>query len=237
MKDAGLAVGAGMVIGAAAWWVAQKVAELRAELAIARWRAERDPLTGLYNRAGFAGAAQAQLRTAGAHLVLLVDLDDFKPVNDNLGHQVGDQALTEIGHRLAAYVDGRGVAARLGGDEFAAVISVCDAADADATVWTVRQRLAEPMCADGFVFAVWGSVGVARTDGVLRTESVHTLLSRADAAMYRAKRTGTGVAFYDPDTDAGWQNADGVRPAVRRRERLHAPVRPRPVGEVDRDAA
>ena len=84
-----------------------------------RWAAAHDPLTGLANRAEFARRLD---RCASDDLVLLyIDLDDFKPINDMYGHHVGDRVLVEVGRRIAAVIGPGDIVGRLGGDEFAVV--------------------------------------------------------------------------------------------------------------------
>jgi diguanylate cyclase (GGDEF)-like protein len=234
---------AGAALVAAAWTAGAYAAtaeraRLRRALDAALWAAATDPLTGLTNRHGFDTQASTWLR-AGVDeaLVLLLDLDDFKAINDNLGHQVGDAVLTEIAHRLAAVAAPDGVAARLGGDEFVAVLPA--RAEPTSTVTAVRERLAEPMRVEAWTFAVWASIGVTvRPAGVLADGAdLRLLLSQADAAMYRAKRGRLGVCFYHAQLDDGWQATPGVRPAVRRRGRVPSQPSPTPVREVASDAA
>ena len=92
------------------------------------WRrlatARRDPLTGLHTRAGWTTRAEHLLAKHPGALVLLVDLDDFKTINDTHGHAAGDAVLTATAQRLADWCGRHGIAARLGGDEFAAIVKI-----------------------------------------------------------------------------------------------------------------
>ncbi|MFJ9702576.1 GGDEF domain-containing protein [Streptomyces fradiae] len=146
-------------------------------------RARRDPLTGLHTRAGWTTRAERILTTSPTALVLLVDLDDFKAINDTHGHAAGDAVLTATADRLSAWCGRAGVPARLGGDEFAAITT--RALDVDALTAALNQ----PVHHAGTLIPVGASVGVChRTD--LPLPSLTDALSAADAAMYRAKGHG-----------------------------------------------
>jgi diguanylate cyclase (GGDEF)-like protein len=135
--------------------------------------------------------------------VLFLDLDDFKDVNDGLGHAVGDALLRVVAERLRSTLRGADTAARLGGDEFAVLIE--DAAGADEVV-AVADRIvaaiASPTSVGGQDVNVRVSVGVAVSpEG---GESVDELLTNADAAMYVAKAAGKGrSAVYEPGMRIG----------------------------------
>ncbi|WP_345711873.1 putative bifunctional diguanylate cyclase/phosphodiesterase, partial [Kineococcus glutinatus] len=159
-----------------------------------RRSATHDPLTGLPNRRVLSAAIRAALARragrGGAVLVLLLDLDRFKHVNDTFGHEAGDALLQQVVPRLLAAIGPLGVVARLGGDEFAVV---CEDPDGVLTPEEVAGRLgavwAGPVEIAGRALAVSGSVGVAvATDG----STPRTLLRDADAAMYESKRGGPG---------------------------------------------
>ncbi len=155
-------------------------------------RAFHDALTGLPNRLLFAERAAGSLvrtrrdgTTAG---VLFVDLDDFKVVNDTMGHSVGDELLVVAGKRLSAVVRDSDAVARLGGDEFALLIeNVADAAAVDAFAERIVQAFGEPFAlADGSVVST-ATVGVATTQD---SADVDQLLRHADLALYAAKAAG-----------------------------------------------
>lgn len=157
------------------------------------WLAYTDPLTGLGNRARFAQGL-AELRAVRGRreqgvAVLMLDLDDFKVVNDSLGHDAGDTLLRMVADRLSAAVGAAGTVARLGGDEFGVILP---AAGRDAAV-TVAERI---VAAVGTPFEVAGrelrtaaSVGVLVDAGRGRPRE---LLRGADLAMYEAKAAGKG---------------------------------------------
>jgi diguanylate cyclase (GGDEF)-like protein/PAS domain S-box-containing protein len=157
-----------------------------------KYRAFHDALTGLPNRSLFAReaagaleAARAVGRTAG---VLFVDLDDFKVVNDTMGHGVGDELLVAVAARLAATVRKSDTAARLGGDEFALLID--DAADPDAVDAFAERIVAaftEPFALTGAKVLATATVGVATSQD---SGDVDELLRHADLALYAAKTAG-----------------------------------------------
>ena len=129
--------------------------------------------------------------------LLLLDLDQFKEVNDSLGHHAGDQLLVAIAHRLTESVRGpQDLIARLGGDEFAILLPGTDPAGAEHAAGRIRAALAAPFLLDGVRVQAAVSIGIALAPDHGQTLSL--LMRRADIAMYRAKATRTGHAFYDP---------------------------------------
>jgi diguanylate cyclase (GGDEF)-like protein len=150
-----------------------------------------DPLTGLPNRALLGDRMEAALRRARRYgsqvLVALLDLDDFKPVNDRHGHAVGDAVLCETARRLQRSLRATDTVARLGGDEFVLVVE-----DAQAAMSTVADRLLaafdEPFRVEGLTLALSPSIGIVRA--AAGDDCADRLLRRADAAMYRAKAAG-----------------------------------------------
>ncbi|MCO1653602.1 putative bifunctional diguanylate cyclase/phosphodiesterase [Pseudonocardia humida] len=146
-----------------------------------------DPLTGLANRSAFTAALAAQRDAPDRRFALLfLDLDDFKVVNDGLGHAAGDELLRHVATRLGRAVRPQDLCARLGGDEFAVLLP-----DSDDTALAVAQQLvrllAAPVSVNGRLVHVGVSIGLAfATAGVSPDE----LLRHADAAMYAAKAAG-----------------------------------------------
>jgi diguanylate cyclase (GGDEF)-like protein/PAS domain S-box-containing protein len=169
--------------------------ELEARL---RHQALHDGLTDLPNRAMLADRLGAAHRRGGASL-LFIDLDDFKSVNDGLGHHIGDQLLCEVSARLRDAVRDDDLVARLGGDEFAVLVEGGGTLD---VAERVLAALREPFEIAGHRLVVEASVGVASD-----AASVEELLRHADEAMYRAKAAGKGrLAVFqhgEPATPAG----------------------------------
>jgi diguanylate cyclase (GGDEF)-like protein/PAS domain S-box-containing protein len=149
-----------------------------------RYQASHDGLTDLPNRRLFSGRLADAAH--GPAALLLIDLDDFKMINDTLGHPAGDAVLSEVAERLRGCVRQGDTPARLGGDEFAVLLPGASAADAQLIADRIREALSVPVDADGELIQVRASVGVAETRG----ESGDALLRRADSAMYAAKQRG-----------------------------------------------
>lgn len=192
--------------GLAAGYHRYTVTRLRRQLSAARRRATHDPLTGLLNRAGL---TQAWPMVPPDATVALVDLDGFKPVNDRHGHTSGDHVLAVVAARVARAAT---LAARLGGDEFVLVFTGPNPFHA---ALAVDAHIAVPIALpSGPSVWVTASIGLAPTG----TRDLSTALGLADAAMYRAKTTGTAVAAYDPYRDDRTTPTRDPRPAVRVRD-------------------
>jgi diguanylate cyclase (GGDEF)-like protein/PAS domain S-box-containing protein len=166
-----------------------------------RTLAFHDSLTLLANRSLFADRVHQAIRRVPDGLtpaVLFVDLDNFKTVNDSLGHSAGDALLRSYAHRLVQCTRAGDTVARLGGDEFAVLID--HAPDVDAAMAVARQVLdtcKQPFDIDGRPLRIGCSVGVAIAD---RVSNVERLLRNADAAMYSAKSRGKGHAeIFQPE--------------------------------------
>ena len=130
-------------------------------------------------------------REQGSLAVLFLDLDDFKEINDSLGHTVGDDVLIAVAQRLDGAIRAADTAARFGGDEFAVLLEDVSGEEAAAAAQRVLDMLAEPVRADGREIALRTSVGVSvAVAGDART--AEELIRDADAAMYTAKREGKG---------------------------------------------
>jgi diguanylate cyclase (GGDEF)-like protein len=161
------------------------------------YQAMYDPLTGLLNRALLDDRLEQNLaisqRTGELVALFFLDLDRFKVVNDLFGHQVGDQVLQEVAHRLSRSCRTTDSVARFGGDEFV-IISADVRNSADACVFAdhLLDTFTEPLVIDGFEHAISASVGIAVTLPGKRRQSAETLLRNADTAMYRAKEAGRG---------------------------------------------
>jgi diguanylate cyclase (GGDEF)-like protein len=154
--------------------------------------ARRDPLTGLPNRRAMLELLDAQAarsrRASDTFAVLLIDLDRFKAINDEHGHEVGDRALAHAAQRIAQTLRPNDRLGRLGGDEFVALLPGRDAAGAAADAEALRRAVQDEALACGELrLALSLSIGVAHHAG---GEDVARLLARADAALLRAKRGG-----------------------------------------------
>ena len=170
--------------------------------------ARHDALTGLPNRASFRdklGEAVARSRRGQSCAVLYLDLDQFKAVNDTLGHPAGDALLREVTLRLLTHTRKVDTVARLGGDEFAVVqSSVNQPQDAVSLATRLIEALAVPYEISGQQVLLGTSVGIvlAPTDG----EDPDQILKNADLALYRAKAEGRGrYRFFTPEMDARMQ--------------------------------
>jgi diguanylate cyclase (GGDEF)-like protein/PAS domain S-box-containing protein len=164
-------------------------------------QAFHDPLTGLPNRALYIDrldhALSRRRRMSKGTAVLFVDLDDFKNVNDSLGHQEGDLLISQVGERLAATVRPEDTAARLGGDEFALLLVEVDETQAEAVASRVLHAFDRPYQLSERVIRMAGSVGVAHSWSGLFTAT--DMLRAADLAMYEAKGAGKGqYRVYEP---------------------------------------
>ena len=160
-------------------------------------QAFHDPVTGLANRALFAdrvGHALVGTHRSGAQLaVMFIDLDDFKTVNDSLGHQAGDTVLAEVARRLEQAVRPSDTVARFGGDEFAILLDEVSSSDEAAMIADrVLKALEQPVVLDGKEVYARGSVGICMSDEDLRAQDAEEFLRNADLAMYMAKRDSKG---------------------------------------------
>lgn len=184
----------------------------RALLDTARYNAEHDQLTGLYNRHYFARIADETLEHHTADCaacgIAVLDLDGFKEINDSHGHPAGDRILVALAERLVRIVGDNGTVIRLGGDEFAVVFHLHkDQEGPQAFFERLLGDLARPVSWNGFVFECTASLGLAMAsagDSINATE----LLQHADLALYEAKGTGGNCV--------GWFSEDLLEAAVKR---------------------
>ena len=165
-------------------------ARLHAEEAV-RHLAYHDPLTGLANRTQMRDQLTLAIASTRRHGDLLgvayLDLDGFKPINDSLGHAMGDRALAIVSDRLRASVRAGDTVARLGGDEFAVVLPrIADAGDLEYAAKKLYDAVAQPMSLDDNEITVTASIGLALFDP--DCDDVDSLLIKADLAMYSGRR-------------------------------------------------
>jgi diguanylate cyclase (GGDEF)-like protein/PAS domain S-box-containing protein len=178
-------------VGGAAVVVVEDIAELRHRHAELSRLALHDPLTGVRNRVlldhDIERALRARDRTGGVVAVLFIDVDDFKDINDEHGHEAGDMVLILLTRRLREAVRDQDTVARLGGDEFVLVAHLPSAELAEEMQARVEHVCAEPLVLDATALPVRISVGMAVVAGVGFTPAA--ALSLADSAMYAVKRS------------------------------------------------
>ncbi len=162
-------------------------------------QAFHDTLTGLCNRRLFTDRLNHALTRRGGHdlVVLFLDLDDFKTVNDDLGHGAGDAVLVEVGQRVTGVTRPGDTVARLGGDEFAILMEATTVPEAELVAQRLQVSLYEELHVEGARRRVGASIGLATaTPG---SGSGEEALRHADVAMYLAKSRGkSGIAAYEP---------------------------------------
>jgi diguanylate cyclase (GGDEF)-like protein len=168
--------------------------------------AEFDPLTALPNRARLLDRFTRAIASAKRHgtrmALLFLDLNNFKQINDTLGHAVGDEVLRLSAQRLASLIRDEDTVSRYGGDEFVILLAaVSQPSDAVLVADKLIVALSAPCCVGEHVFRLTASIGICifPEDG----DDAHTLIARADAAMFRAKRQGTGSFIFHGDEPAG----------------------------------
>jgi diguanylate cyclase (GGDEF)-like protein len=166
-----------------------------------RHQAFHDSLTGFANRVLFVERVRKSLTRpfAGERrpVVLFVDLDDFKTINDSLGHRAGDQLLIAVAERVRGSLRPDDLVARLGGDEFAVLLERSDRHDAEGVASRLVEGLRAPFVLEGREMRVHASIGIAYA---AHGNVAEDLLRNADVAMYSAKTNGKGgYAWYDPD--------------------------------------
>jgi diguanylate cyclase (GGDEF)-like protein/PAS domain S-box-containing protein len=178
------------------------VTERRKHDARIQYMAEHDVLTGLPNRRLFldllAGQLSKKTQNHSYTSIALIDIDDFKSVNDSLGHQVGDELIVAVANRLEERVGDRGIVARLGGDEFAILLPMLtELGAAEAAAAELVNAFSDPLKVGDYDLQVGVSAGVSFSldDSV----DSSTLLRNADLALFKAKTDGRGLCrVYEP---------------------------------------
>lgn len=198
-------------------------ARREAELAL-QHQALHDPLTGLANRTLVADrlghAIAAARRASSAVGLLVVDLDDFKTVNDTFGHQTGDALLAQLGARFRQLRRSSDTLGRIGGDEFAVVLPGADPRAAEVVARGLLRALEVPFVIDGRELEVGASIGISVFPDL--AGDADALLRQADAAMYAAKRRRSACAIYEATGEGlaahGPTGTAELRAALERRE-------------------
>jgi diguanylate cyclase (GGDEF)-like protein/PAS domain S-box-containing protein len=180
------------------------ISEQRAQKEALEYQSLHDPLTGLPNRTLFNDRLRQAIvvghRERKSLVLLIMDMDRFKEVNDTLGHHIGDLLLQQVALRLAATLRQSDTVARLGGDEFAVLpASGTDLNGGSRAAQKILQALEHPFVVDGRNIDVGASIGLAHWPE--HGEEAETLMRHADVAMYAAKRAKRGYAVYAPQQD------------------------------------
>ena len=177
-------------------------------------QALHDSLTDLPNRLMLREELDRVIGRGTTASLLLLDIDDFKEINDSFGHQVGDILLRQIGPRLRERLDLASMVARLGGDEFAILLPATDAERASRVARGLLLALEGPFLSEDHALEITASIGIATyPEHAAATEA---LLQRADVAMYLAKRTGAAYAVYRAEDDPYDAGRLAVRADLRR---------------------
>ena len=167
--------------------------------------AHYDVLTQLPNRAlfsdRFSQAIAHSKRSKTQLAICFIDLDDFKPINDNFGHDVGDQLLIKVANRIKARIREEDTVSRQGGDEFALIIGdVNSVSECEHTLQRIHESLAEPYLIDELVLNITASIGI--TMYPYDSADIDTLLRHADQAMYQSKQSGRNrYTFFNAQQD------------------------------------
>ncbi len=176
-----------------------------------------DPLTGLFNRRAFADRLDAAVLDGRSLLVVFVDLDDFKIVNDEYGHATGDKLLVAVSQRLLQSVRSTDTVARMGGDEFAVLVEG-ETLEPHSVAARIRSALRQPFAVHGSGVVIRASLGLVVPDPEEPLLTAEVLLRRADASMYASKKSGKdsvvmlGSEFWHSDFPTALRRARGGVP-------------------------
>ena len=204
----------------------RRYAELRREVSVrreaeekARRLAECDPLTGCRNRRSATPAIEDMIRAAGERqsevALFLIDLDNFKAINDRFGHKIGDAVLVETAERIARMLPPEAIVARMGGDEFACALPIeaGDRARADRMASDILGAISAPVSSEDVIVDVTVSMGLATSGQAAHRDTppgADMLFHWADIAMYHAKKHGRDrCAWFEPqmENDVRFRNA------------------------------
>ncbi|MCE8041672.1 diguanylate cyclase [Halomonas daqingensis] len=180
------------------------ITERRQQEALQRWEAEHDPLTGLLNRRGFERRLEEALaeysKTGTPSVLILFDLDHFKPINDEGGHALGDEMLRRVAQVVAWEVRRSDHVARQGGDEFAVLLPSCTLKQAGEIAESLRRAVSEVTVSNaGKTYSITLSMGVtALQEG---DDAIESVFARADRASYQAKADGRNAVVVTTSDD------------------------------------
>jgi diguanylate cyclase (GGDEF)-like protein len=182
-----------------------RTSELQSQL---RYLAHYDNLTGLLNRNLFMDRLKTTVHQCDRYgescSLLYIDVDNFKQINDQYGHEVGDTLLKEVAHRLQANCRITDSTARLGGDEFAVLLTHIDASQTQTTAAKILAKVSEPITLEALSVQVSLSIGIAHYPSTAK--GIKELMAQADQAMYKAKKSGKAKYYqFTPDQRRQWQ--------------------------------
>jgi diguanylate cyclase (GGDEF)-like protein len=158
-----------------------------------------DDLTGLLNRRGFMSTANDALVQSQESCCIFIDIDGFKPVNDDFGHEYGDRLLIQLAKRLQSSIREQDLVARLGGDEFVCLLAKANKQKAEEIALRIKHHFSIPIHIYGYDFTITPSIGISLFP--LHGKTIHELVKNADTAMYEAKRKGKNQVFFFRGTD------------------------------------
>lgn len=181
----------------------EDISDIKEQQNVLRKQALYDSLTSLPNRTLFIDRLEQAILSAqrndGTLVVMLMDLDHFKEVNDTLGHHVGDTLLNKIGPILQQNLRGIDTVARMGGDEFLILLPGSDEHQGVEVAQKILSSILKPFLVDEHVLEVGASIGIAIYP--FHADDPNSLIRRADVAMYGAKRKRSGYNIYNPKDD------------------------------------
>ena len=181
---------------------------------LAQRNANTDPATGLANRRELMRSLEEALEANASGVLLLLDLDHFKRVNDLHGHLAGDQLLRSVADALSRVAPGGSCCARIGGDEFAMLLQNVREAAAEDVARAILARLSTPVFVGGAQVRVSASIGLA---ALATPDGEEAVLRRSDVALYAAKRAGrNGLAWYDEELERELSDRLALEEDIRR---------------------
>jgi len=192
--------------------------------------AHKDPLTDLLNRRGFQQVLTREVAWAKRHglslMVLIIDLDDFKKINDSVGHAAGDGVLKEIAARIQGPLRSTDFAARVGGDEFLVLLPDTEAAEGVGIAEKIRKNISEKIISiPPHSLKITASVGVSAVSG--QTSSIGEVLSDTHDVLYKSKRSGKNqVSFDKGEKMARPEKAQRFLQELKKENQFHAVTQP-----------